>query len=262
MLCRRPIEDELVIADCNRQSTERESSFKCATHQSNGKHYHRGMPRGTAPGDDAEPKYESDKSPRSARGARTRARWIEAARTVFERDGYMGARINDISAEAGTAAGSFYVYFNEKFEIFAAVMEEVKDEMLHPHVYDATASASPAEMIAASNRAYLVSYKRNAGLMRALEQGAVNDERIRALRSSRAEAFTQRNARGIRELQDRGLADPNLDPVLAAQAVAAMVSRMAYGWFALDGRHGIEKLSNTLTRLWCNALRIPIDPPA
>lgn len=206
------------------------------------------------------PQPDLDKTPRSARGARTRAKLIRAARTVFERDGYMNARINDISAEAGTAAGSFYVYFNEKFEIFAAVMDEVKDEMLHPNVYEGGDGLSPAAMIAANNRAYLLSYKRNAGLMRALEQGAVNDDRIRQLRNRRAEAFTQRNARGIRQLQAQGLADPDLDPVLAAQAVASMVSRMAYARFVLGEKVGIDKLADTLTRLWCNALRIPMDP--
>jgi AcrR family transcriptional regulator len=40
----------------------------------------------------------------------------------------------DIAAEANAAAGSFYTYFTNKEEIFAAVLEEVHEEMLHPHV--------------------------------------------------------------------------------------------------------------------------------
>lgn len=198
-------------------------------------------------------------APRSARGRRSRDRLVAAARTVFQRDGYLGARINDISAEAGTAAGSFYFYFSDKYEIFAAVLEELQDEMLHPHTQETVNADSPAGVIEASNRAYLRAYKRNAGLMRALEQGATSDERIRALRAARGEAFAQRNARSIRDLQERGLADSSLDPVLAARALASMVARMAYARYVLDEKASFENLVTTLTRLWCNALRVPID---
>ena len=46
-----------------------------------------------------------------------------AARRVFERDGFLDARITDITAEAGVAAGPFYTYFTGKEDAFAAVIE-------------------------------------------------------------------------------------------------------------------------------------------
>ena len=51
---------------------------------------------------------------------------------MFERDGFLEARITDIAARAGVAAGSFYTYFTSKEEAFAAVIEELSEEMLHP----------------------------------------------------------------------------------------------------------------------------------
>ena len=64
---------------------------------------------------------------RPARAARGRAQaLVEAARRVFERDGFLEARITDITAEAGVAAGTFYTYFTSKEDAFAAVMEEVE----------------------------------------------------------------------------------------------------------------------------------------
>jgi AcrR family transcriptional regulator len=114
--------------------------------------------------------------PRAARGARTRARLIVAARTVFERDGYLDARLVDIAAEAKTAAGSFYTYFANKEEIFDAVLdavlEDMQEEMLHPHIREATDGDDPIAIIEAANRAYLAAYERNAKLMRVLEQVA------------------------------------------------------------------------------------------
>jgi AcrR family transcriptional regulator len=130
--------------------------------------------------------------PRTARGARTRAALVAAARTVFERDGYLNARLTDITAQAKCSTGSFYTYFNNKEEIFAAVLEEAQEEMLHPHVREVTDSEDPVAVIEASNRAYLEAYERNAKLMRLLEQVATIDDNFRDLRRRRGELFAQR----------------------------------------------------------------------
>jgi len=125
----------------------------------------------------------------------------------------------DITTEAGTAAGSFYTYFSGKDEIFTAVLGEVQEEMLHPHVREMTANDVPLAVIEASNRAYLRAYQRNANLMRLLEQVANVDDTFRELRRHRSQAFARRNARSIEDLQRRGLADPSLDPLLAASVM-------------------------------------------
>ncbi|KAA1422295.1 TetR/AcrR family transcriptional regulator [Mumia zhuanghuii] len=195
--------------------------------------------------------------PRTPRGVRTRARLVSAARTVFERDGFVDARLADITSEAGTAAGSFYTYFASKDEIFTAVLEEVKEEMLHPQVREVTGSDDPVAVITAGNRAYLESYARNAALMRLLEQVAAIDERFAEVRWQRGRAFTERNARSIRDLQQRGLADPDIDADLAATALSMMVSRTAYNTYVLGEARDLDTLTDTLTRLWVNALGIP-----
>src|SRR5437762_10087062 len=194
--------------------------------------------------------------PRTPRGARTRAALVKSARTIFERDGYLNARLTDITAEADCSTGSFYTYFTNKEEIFAAVLAEVQEEMLHPHVREMTDSDDPIALIEASNRKYLESYKRNAKLMRLLEQVANIDDDVRELRRRRGAAFAERNARSIRDLQARGLADPEVDPLLAASALSAMVGRMAYSTYVIGDDWGLEELVATLTRLWANALRL------
>ena len=195
--------------------------------------------------------------PRTARGARTRAALITAARTVFERDGYLNARLTDITAEANCSTGSFYTYFMNKEEVFAAVMDQAQEEMLHPHVREMTDSDDPIALIEAANRAYLLAYRRNAKLMRLLEQVANIDDDVRELRRRRGAAFAERNAKSIRDLQARGLADPEVDPLLAASALSSMVGRMAYSVYVLGDDWSLEDLVATLTRLWANALRIP-----
>jgi AcrR family transcriptional regulator len=193
--------------------------------------------------------------PVSARGARTREALIDAARRVFQRDGFIEARITDIASEAGVAAGSFYTYFTSKEDAFAAVMEQVNEEMLHPRLQEIADRDDPVSVIEAANRAYLASYRRNAKLMGLMEQVAQIDEEFQKLRLRRARAFVERNARAISRLQQRGLADPDLDPSLAAHAMSSMVSRMAYLRYVQGfGNASGEALVQTLTRLWANAL--------
>jgi AcrR family transcriptional regulator len=198
------------------------------------------------------------RAPVSARGAKTRQALVAAARSVFERDGFLEARIIDIAAEAGVATGSFYTYFTSKEDAFAAVVEEISEEMLHPRLHELADRDDPIAVIEAANRAYLLAYRRNARLMALLEQVAQIDEEFRALRLRRARAFGVRNAQAIARLQERGLADAKLDPRLAADALSAMVSRMAYLRYVLRlDATSLDALTDTLTRLWANALGIP-----
>ncbi len=56
--------------------------------------------------------------------ARTRGKLLQAARVVMSRQGIERTAINDITAEAGVAFGSFYNYFSSKDEIARAVFVE------------------------------------------------------------------------------------------------------------------------------------------
>jgi AcrR family transcriptional regulator len=202
--------------------------------------------------------HESTEPRRTRRGIRTRDALVAAARRIFERDGYLDARIVDIAAEAGVATGSFYTYFASKDDVFAAVLTELQDEMLHAGV----SGGSRGELrrgVEEANRAYLESYRRNAALMAAMEQAAAVDQQFLKLRLQRSQAFIERSAAAITRLQEAGLADPALDPAVTARALSAMVSRMAYVTFAADQPVPFETLVETLTRLWMNALRMPQD---
>ncbi|WP_419150850.1 TetR/AcrR family transcriptional regulator [Nocardia vinacea] len=187
---------------------------------------------------------------------RTRSALVTAAREVFESDGFLDARISDISKAAGVASGSFYTYFDSKEEIFAAVVEQVREEMLHPHIRERVGIDDPRELIAAANREYLLSYRRNARLMAVLEQVSKIDEKFRVLRFERALAFVERNAEMIRNLQDRGLVDAELDAEVTSLALSSMVSRMAYFVFVEGRKVSFEKLVKTLNQLWFNALQL------
>lgn len=198
--------------------------------------------------------------PATVRGARTRAALIAAARKVFERDGYLDAKLTDIAKVAGCATGSFYTYFTNKEEIFAAVLDQAQQDMMHPGMGRVSDSDDPYAVLEASNRAYLEAYRRNAKLMGLLEQVAQIDPGFRAFRARRADAFIARNAAGIADLQERGIAAAGIDPMLASRALSGMVSRLAYSIFVggemPEGSGAdFEAVVDTVTRLWANALQ-------
>ncbi|MFF7973420.1 TetR family transcriptional regulator [Streptomyces sp. NPDC007905] len=192
---------------------------------------------------------------------RTRDALVSAARRIFERDGYLDARIVDIAAEAKVATGSFYTHFASKDDVFAAVLARLQDEMLHAGVSDGGDGGHKDlwRGVEDANRAYLESYRRNAALMAAMEQAAAVDPQFLRLRLERSRVFIDRSAAAIARLQQSGLADPELDPDITARALSAMVSRLAYVTFALGESVPFDTLVGTVTRLWTNALRMPRD---
>ena len=190
--------------------------------------------------------------PATARGLRTRAALVDAARVVFERDGFVGSRLTDITKEAGMATGTFYTYFPSKDEIFKAVLELVQDEMLHPG-FPHVADDDPIAVIEASNRAYLMAYQRNRLLNRLMHEVQWINPEFMELRQERARRFAERNARSIADLQKRGLVDPFLDPLMTARALSSMVSRLALDSLVFDV-DDVELVLETVNRLWVNAL--------
>ncbi len=54
----------------------------------------------------------------------TRELLLEAAKTIFVRDGYEGAELGEIAALAGRTKGAIYAHFKSKEDIFLALVEQ------------------------------------------------------------------------------------------------------------------------------------------
>ncbi len=61
------------------------------------------------------------------RGVATRQLLLRSARSVFARDGFEHARLEDIAADAGRTRGAFYDNFKDKEDVFYAIFEENLD---------------------------------------------------------------------------------------------------------------------------------------
>lgn len=207
---------------------------------------------------------------KSRKGAETRARLVQAAKVVFERDGFLEARITDIAREAGVSHGSYYHYFESKEQLFREVAELQEARLTAPPDDPSTALGHEAPLsarIEEANRRYLERYRDEAALMGVIEQVSRYDEHVREVRAERFRFFASRSEAAIRHWQEEGRVDPAVDPKLAADALGSMVARFAELWLVqeyadYDFDHVVEQLS----RLWSNALGLhdaaPVKVPA
>lgn len=198
-------------------------------------------------------------SPTTARGRTTRALLISAAREVFEADGFHDARISDIAERAGTSYGLFYTYFSSKEEILDEVLTEAMADFV-PASLAAAGVSDPQERIAIGIRRYLDAARRHARLFGTLEELALRDPKFRELKFRIRAPYVQRIEDGTRRLQDRGLADQDLDARTVATMLTGMIEHFTLQWFVYGIEADEDLAVATLTRLWVQAIRL--QPPS
>jgi AcrR family transcriptional regulator len=196
---------------------------------------------------------------RTVRGRRSRAALLEAGRTVFERNGFLHTRIADICEEAKMSHGSFYTYFDSKEEIFHEVIDSVELDLLT--LDPSPPEADPLERIRAANLHFLKTYKKNAAILRVIEQVVTFDDEAAATRRRRDMRFAAALEKRTCQYRDEGLIDPRIDPKIACQALGGMVFNYAnylYGQ-GRPAEHKLEDVVEQLTLIWVNALGLKVS---
>ena len=176
---------------------------------------------------------------------------------MFAEDGLLDARIADIAKRAGLSYGSFYHYFESKEVLFREIATEVDARLRAPvdEVILPRSGMSPQERLREAIRRHYETYRAEAPLLGVIEQAARLDDELAATRREWQHEDSARVAESIRLLQRRRLADPNLDPTVAAEALGAMTHRFAELWLAHEGSEAdFETGVDTVARLWINAL--------
>jgi AcrR family transcriptional regulator len=203
------------------------------------------------------PKAQSGLSaalPLTRRGRSTRIRLIAAAEVIFTRDGYLDAKITDISAEAGVANGSFYTYFESKEAIFRTVIADVIDAMFVAVTVPDDVEHEPHTRIEHQTRSFLRAYRKHAGLLAILEQTATFSPGFGEMRREIRQAFRTRTEKGLLRMQQEGRIDPTLSPKCAAEVLGSMVSNFCYVSFVLGERYEEEVAVRTLTDIWVRGI--------
>src|SRR5438874_10860155 len=107
-----------------------------------------------------------------------RGELLEAARRVFERDGYHGTTVSAVVQAAGLSQGAFYLYFADKKGVFAALQDEMAT-LLRRRIYWVTRDAlDDRRRLEAGLRAYFELYEEYTPWNRRLTSEGLGIEEI------------------------------------------------------------------------------------
>lgn len=205
-----------------------------------------------------------DQGPQTNRGHERRAELLAAARRVFEREGFLDARVADIVAEAQVAHGTFYSYFDSKDAIFRELTEAVVAQMLadfRANLATGDRGGSTYDRIREGVRQYVALYRPNARMLALTEQVGTFTHEMRDLRLRVRGEFLAWVEHGMKRQQAAGEADPGVDPHLMVEVLGNMMDHTCYVSFALGKQFDEDALVETLTTVWSRAIAVSPDRP-
>ncbi len=191
--------------------------------------------------------------------ARRRKLLIEAIR-IFGRKGYHASTVPMIVAAAGSSIGSFYLYFRNKEDIFAAALEELGERMSSA-IDEAIAGAGPrvpAQMRAAVEALvrFLAEHPNEARILIVESSGL--GKTLEAVRRRVIASHTRGVERALRALSDHL---PPMDPAVAASCWVGAVYEAVFHWLEQPAKDRLapEHLAETIAAFNLRGIGAPAE---
>ena len=121
---------------------------------------------------------QSPGAPKTARGARTRAKILKAAEDTFGTLGYHRAGVTDITRAAGVAQGTFYTYFTSKEEILRELVMDLGHKLRAHLAAQVIGTSDRLEAEEQGLRAFLQYLSDHPSLYRVLQEAQFVDQAI------------------------------------------------------------------------------------
>ncbi len=186
------------------------------------------------------------------RTERTRLGFLSAARALFREQGYEKTTVADIVQRANVAHGTFYLYFDNKHDVFIALLATMGEHTAEHARALWKEEQSTVDAIWLSIRDFLISAEENQDLWRLLEELSATDRSAAALRADLRSLFVHRIQRGLELNGYAGVAD--LDPSIVAEVLNALSFRFArQGWQPAPP----DVLAFHVTYVWAKGLNLP-----
>jgi AcrR family transcriptional regulator len=184
------------------------------------------------------------------RGRATRARLLEAAEECFGTFGYAATSVSEIVRHAGVSQGGFYVYFETKEEIFAALIREMAEEVRSVLSERIRAAPPRVEAEVQGVRAFFQWASEHRHHHRILHLVAEVDEDLaREFYGSIGTPYTE----VLRQAMDDGEI-PRVDPELLAYALMGIGHFISMRWILWTGGDFPEELADDLERILIGTL--------
>ena len=183
---------------------------------------------------------------------------LDAAITVFARQGFHSARVSDVAAEAGVAYGLVYHYFNSKDQMLNELFTERWALLVEASQEIRSSDVPPRDKLAGVANFIIESYRREPELMKVIivevtraanSFGRTHLPEIRRAYDLVAEIVADAQAK--REFRD------DVDPNFAAMVFYGAIEQLLSGWvFELipDGEGDFDRARTMVVDTICGGL--------
>lgn len=185
------------------------------------------LPGGGNPMDISAKRQELHLSQREA----TEKKILAAAVDVFASKGYAAATVGEIVERSGLSRGAFYLYFENKNDIFKALVQQAVSDCYD--IAPASRDLPLKERIRNSTKAHLEQFARHRGVLRCLFEVSTIEPELGALHNRYRAEFIRRIERHLERALEAGLCRP-LDPKLVSYCLGCMIGGVAYMWLCAD----------------------------
>lgn len=173
----------------------------------------------------------------------------DAAARIFHEKGYDATSIQDVADAVGLLKGSLYYYIDTKQDLLFGVIDEVHRESLRSLERWQSLDGDALVKLRAFIEGHILVNTRH------LVKMSVFFHDFRSLDGERREQIIHERDRYdtylrslIRQGQEEGMVDPELDPKLAAMGILGMMN-WVYHWWRPDGPNSAEQVAGEFADL-------------
>jgi len=148
---------------------------------------------------------------------------LDAARAVYRERGYEAASVAEIAKRAGRAHGTFYLYFDNKRDVYSALLAGFGDQSTAR--FEALALEADRATAFRALQGLLTTFQHDRDLWELLEEMASHDDAATRLRSRLRAVLSGRIRASLTLIPAAGSSGLDLD--VTAELFASMIFRLA-----------------------------------
>jgi AcrR family transcriptional regulator len=192
---------------------------------------------------------------RTAQAARTRSQILEAAKKLFQTEGFDRVTISNLAKAAGVSMPTIYAVFKSKRGVLQSLIDEaLPAEQFTALVDDSMKEKSPKKRLTITAKLARQIYDAERGLMDILRGASVVAPEFKELEQEREERRYERQSEYIKKLvQDKALAE-GLTFEKARDTLWALTGRDLYRMLVLEKGWSSDEYEKWLGQLLVNAL--------
>ncbi|HYB99294.1 MAG TPA: helix-turn-helix domain-containing protein [Candidatus Limnocylindrales bacterium] len=182
----------------------------------------------------------------------TRERLLESATRLFAQRGLHRVTTHDIARDAGVAAGTFYLHFKDKSDVYRHILFTAIEDLRAAVIAAVSNAATQRDALRARAEVIVGFAETNRDLVRILfshdsETAAIEADVLTHLAAGLEARF--------RREMTQGIFPSDLDPAATAQALVGMTARLIDWWTEDPKRAPREQILHTIVRLQMNGIR-------